>query len=260
LEYTLAAGNAQGIAIGAEFEVYRDADKMLKQPLGTLIVDKLMEFSAEMKLPRGSSLTLGQPISALSALQTKVGKLAPFRLYTPPDDPFRSLYYSIFYRPRSKLENICLATEPEAAHLKIWTSLPDRLLVIEIIDNRVTTHGVNVIADQVNPDPDNVSRILGRVAHYHRELNRASANHYITAGDRISVGFFRLDPPKIPPFDWTTANLMCIGPNLCHNNSIDFVVEDEETPYGVSIMNGTGVDLYVNAFFFDNTNFAIRES
>jgi hypothetical protein len=237
--------------------VYRDADKMLKKPLGTLIVEKLKEFSAEMKLPRGSSLALGQPIPALSALQTKMGNLEPFRLYTPPHDYFLSIYRDEFYRPRS---NISLVTEPEAADLKIWTSLPDHRLVIEILDSRVTKHGVNVIADQVNPDPDNVSRILERVARYHHELNRTSDNNSITAGDRISVGFFRLDPPNIPPLDWTTANLTCIGPNLCHNKFIDFEVEDEETPYGVSITNGTGVDLYVNAFFFDNTNFAIRES
>ena len=240
--------------------MYRDTDKMQKKSLGKLIVHKVMEFSAEMKLSRGSSLALGQPISALSALQTKVGKLATFRLYTPPDDPFQLLYRYIFHRAGSKLENICLVTEQEVAHLKIWTSLPDRHLVIEVIDNRVTTHGVNVIADQVNPDPDNISWILERAAHYHRELNRTSANNYITAEDRISVGFFMLDPPKIRSFDWTTAHLRCIGPNLCRNKFIDFVVEDDDKPYGVSITNRTGVDLYVNAFFFDNTNFEIRES
>jgi hypothetical protein len=240
--------------------VYHDADKMLKTPLGTLIVDNLTEFSAKMKLPPGSSLALGQPSSALSALQTKMGKLAPFLLYIPPGDSFQSLYRDIRYHPDSNLENICLVTKPEAAHLKVWTSSSDHLLVIEVTDNRVTTHGVNVIADQVNPDPDNVSLILERAAYYHHELNRTSVNHYITAEGRMSVGFFRLDPPKIPPFGLSPENLTCIGPNLYRNNFIDFVVEDEEAPYGVSIKNNTEVDLYVNAFFFNNTNFAIGES
>ena len=228
--------------------MYRDADKMLKEPLGTLIVDKLMNFSAKMKIPRGFSLGLDRPISALLARQTKVGKLAPFRLFVPLDDPFRSLYRDIRYcRPNSNLDNIYLITEPKEAHLKIWTSLPDQLLVIEITDNIVTTYGVNVVADKVNPNPDNVSWILERAARYHRELNRTSDNYYITEGDRISVGFFRLNPPKIPPFGWTTKDLTTIGSNLCRNNFIEFEVKDEETPYGVSIKNGTAVDLYVNA-------------
>ena len=232
---------------------------MLKTSLGTLIVDKLTDFSAKMKLPRGSSLALGWPIPALSAQQTKVGKLADFRLYIPPNDSFRPLYNDIRHCPNSNLENIYLVTDPKAAHLKIRTSLRNRL-VVEITDNRVTRHGVNVVADQVKPDPENISWILEKAAHYHRELNRTSVHHDITAKDRISVGFFRLDPPKIPPFDWTPEHLTTIGPNLCHDKHIDFVVEDEETPYGVSIKNGTGVDLYVNAFFFDNTSLAIRES
>ena len=240
--------------------MYRDADKMLKKPLGTLIVHKLADFSAEMKLPHGSSLALSQPIPALSARQTKAGKLASFFICIPPGDSFYSLYHHIRYRPNSHLKDFYVFTKPEAAHLKIWTSPRNHLLVIEITDNRVTRYGVKVIADQVKSDPDNVSWILQRAAHYHRELNRTSPDHYITAEDCISVGFFRLDPPKIPPFDWTTANLKCIGQNLYHNKSIDFVVEDDETPYGVSITNGTRVDLYVNAFFFDNTNFAICES
>jgi len=234
---------------------------MLKKPLGTLIVDDVMDFSAKMKLPHGSSLALGRPIPApLLARQTKAGKLAPFLLCIPPQDSFRSLYRYIRYRPNSNLESIYVFTKPEATHLKIWTSLPDHLLVIEITDSRVTRHGVNVVADQVKPDPENLSWILERAAHYHRELDRTKDDHDITAGDRISVGFFRLKPPKIPPIGWTTEYLTSIGPNLYRDKSIDFVVEDEETPYGVSIKNDTGVDLYVNAFFFDNTNFAIRES
>jgi hypothetical protein len=233
---------------------------MLKTPLGILIVDQLMDFSAKMKLLRQFSCDLGGPNTALSAVQIKVGNLAPFHLCIPRDDSFRFLYHrTIRHHPNSNLENIYVVNEPEGADLKIWTSLPDRHLVIEITDNRVTKHGINVVADQVRPDPDNVSWILQKAAHYHRELNRTSVHHDITANDRIGVGFFKLDPPKIPPFDWTTEQLRCIGPNLCRNKLIDFIVEDEETPYGVSITNGTGVDLYVNAFFFDNTGFAIRE-
>jgi len=222
-----------------------------------MIIDKLMPFSAKMKPVHEPGLIISPQIPTLSALQTKPGTLSKFHFYIPPEDPFYS-HYRKACPSVLKLQNIFLVPKPEDAHLKIRTSLPTRLLVIEVTDERVTQHGINVIADQMRPDPDNVSWILERAAHYRRELDRISDEHHITTNDNITVGFFKLDPPVILPFGWTTRELMCIGPNLCQNKVIDFEV-DEGKPYGVCIKNNTLEDLYVNAFFFDNTNFAISE-
>jgi len=259
--YALDAGAANGIAFGAEFTVYRETDMMLVKPLGTMVVDNLMDFSAELKPSHDSSLIRSPIITVLSAVQTKAGELADFLLYIPPKDPFHSLYHAIRHSDLN-LQNIILVTKPEDAHLKIRTNLPQKLLVIELTDERVTRYGDNLVTDRVNPEPKNVTWILERTTHYHRELNRTSAEHVITtAGNSngIEVQFFRLDPPKVPPFGWTTEYLTSTGQNLCCDNVIDFVVEDDGKPYGFNIINRTNVDLYVNAFFFDNTNFAICE-
>ena len=248
--------------------VYDDTDK----ELGTLIVDELAPFSAKIKPPHGSGLILNPPIPpsspiqtpppilVLSALRTKAGRLPNFYFYISPKDPFYTLYRNTCLSDLT-CQHIILVPKPNVAHLKIRTDLPANLLLIEVTDKRVTDYGVDIIADQVKPDPDNVSWILGRAALYYRELDRT--NHHervITANGHITVGFFRLDCPAVLPFGWTPEKLTPMGPNLCHNNQIiDFVV-DEQEPYGICIKNNTVEDLYVNVFFFDNTDFAIGKS
>ena len=223
-----------------------------------MIINKLMPFSARMTPVQESGHTISPPILTLLAHQTKPGNLSKFLFYIPPEDRFYS-YYRKTCPSVLKLQNIFLVPKPEDAHLKIRTSLLTHLLVIEVTDERVTQHGMNVLAGQMKPDSDNVSWILDRAAHYRRELDRISDEHHITNSNaNITVGFFKLDPPVILPFGWTPSKLMCIGPNLCQNNVIDFEV-DEGKPYGICIKNNTMEDLYVNAFFFDNTNFAISE-
>jgi hypothetical protein len=228
-----------------------------------------------MKLPPGLNLILSRPITALSALQTKAGELANFLLYIPPKDPSFFLYHEIRHS-NSKLRNIFLVTQPEDAHLKIRSSLPADLsdiklkgyratqsnrLVIELTDERVTRYGDNVVADQVLPDSDNLSWILERAAHYHRELNRTSVEQKVVPQENgIVVEFFELNLPKeLLPFG-LASSMAPIGPNLCHNKLIDFVVGDEAKSYGICITNLTTMNLYVNVFFFDNTNFAIGKS
>jgi len=225
--------------------VYRDAEEMLGKPLGTMIVDELMLFSAKMKSHHESNFNISSPIPTLSALQTKAGNLEKFSFYIPPEDPFYSLYRET--PSVLPLQNILLAPKSEDAHLKIRTSSPANLLVIELTDKRVTRHGVNIIADQVKPDSANISWIMERAARYYRELDRTSFKHYITAKDCISVEFFKLDPPVVRPLGWTTKKLTRIGPNLCKNKVIDFEV-DEDEPYGACIKNNTLNDLYVNVF------------
>jgi hypothetical protein len=260
LVYTLEAGAADGIAIGAEFTVYRHTDTTLAEPLAILIVDRLMDFSAEMKPPHDSSLLRNPLIPVLSAVQTKAGELADFRFYISPEDPFYPLYCAKRHLD-AEAHNILLVSEGKDTHLKIRTSLPEKFLVFELTDERVTRYGINIIKDDVEPDPQNVSWILERAARYHRELNRTNLERIITTGNFIEVEFFGLDPgPKVHDLNWTAEHLTPTGQNLCHNNTIDFIVEDENKPYGVNIINTTTKDLYLNAFFFDSMNFEIGGS
>jgi len=251
--YILDAGLAHGIAIGAEFTAYSNTDELLEHPLMIFIVEKVSNFSSVMRTTSSSLLNYHG-----SALQTKSGRVEHFRLHIPAEDPFRALCESIRASTSANLQNVFLVSGLEEAHLKICT-MPSGDIHFVHTDERVTRHATNLVTDGMKPHPPRmVWGILERAARYFLELNRTSVSQGIE--DYIDVEFYKLDPPRIRLPERSTLELLApVGPNLCHDNIIDFVVEDsaKPAPYGFKIVNRSEQDLYVNAFYFDNTNFQI---
>jgi len=333
-KFILDAGEAHGIAIGAEFKAYSDFDKSLEHSLGTFIVEKLSPFTSVMSTT--SSTLLDQQVSAI---QTKAGKVERFHLYIPPGDPFRVYYDLVRALSSANLESVFLVHRPEEAHLKACT-MPDRRILFVHTDKRVTLYATNLVTDWVKPDSDPliVGNILESAARYFHELDRTrhATNLQVTDGvkadplcagsilegaaryfhrtryatnlvtdevkadpfsvhsilesaaryfhdpnqtpasqyieDHITVEFYQLKPPIRLPGVPILEHLAPVGPNLCREKIIslqnficrqkiiDFVVEGSNIPYGFKIVNPTAEDLYVNAFYFDSTNFSICES
>ena len=252
----MGAGAANGIAINAEFTAYSDPDELLN-PLGTFVVKRLLPFESDV-IPLTPSSTL--PIQGATAIQTKEGNVELFRLYIPPKDNFRRQYHSIQASNTADRQGIALVNNPGEAQLKVFTSPLDGRLTFMHTDKRVTQHGMNLVSDGVESDPVIVGGILETAAFYFRELNRTTSSHDIM--DLIEVEFYKLYVPSIRVADRPVSEqLKPVGPNLCHENKvIDFVVSDiPNTPYGFKIINKAEEDLYVNAFYFDNTSFAIGE-
>jgi hypothetical protein len=256
-KFILGAGAANGIAIGAEFTAYSDPDEPLN-PLGTFVVERLWPFKSDMRPLTKSSSTF--PIQGASARQTKEGKVESFRLYIPlKDSLFRLQYHSIQTSNTVDLRGVILVNNPRDAQLKILTSRPDGRLTFVHTDKRVTWYGMNPVMDEVESDPAIIGGVLETAARYFRELNRTSTLHDIA--EFIKVEFYKLDFPKVRAAGGRPILelLKPVGPNLCHENIINFVVDTAKPPYGFKIINNSQVNLYVNAFYFDNTSFGIGE-
>ena len=254
MKYILGAGNAHGIALNAEFAAYSDPDELLN-PLGTFVVEKLLPFESDVRL---LTLSSTRPIQGASAIQTKEGNVELFRLYIPPKDSFRRQYHSIQASDKADLRGVFLVNHPREAQLNIFTSQLDGRLTFMHTDKRVTRHGMELVTDKVESDPAIVGGVLETAARYFRELNRTTASHEIAG--LIKVEFYELHFPTIRPVGHTTLELLKpVGPNLCHENIINFTVDTAKTPYGFKIINNAQSNLYVNAFYFDNTSFAIGE-
>jgi hypothetical protein len=256
-KFTLGAGETHGIAIGAEFRAYSNSDKSLEHPLGTFVVKELSPFTSGMSTT--SNTLQGQQ---LSAIQTKVGQVERFYVYIPAEDPFRVHYHSVRASSIANLQSVFLVNRQEEAHLKVCT-LPDGRIGFVHTNQRVTRHATNLVTDgTVAPAPHIVGGILDSAARYFRELNRTSAIHGIE--DYIEVEFYELHVPMIRGGNRPLTNsLTPLGPNLCHDNIIDLIVDSAEIEnplHGFKIINHTERDLHVNAFYFDNSNFSIRES
>jgi hypothetical protein len=260
-KFTLGAGAALGIAINAEFTAYSDPDELLN-PLGTFVVERLRPFESDVKPLTSYSIL---PSQGAFAIQKKEGNVQPFRLYIPPKDSFRRQYYSMLASNTGDLQGIHLVNNRGVAQLMVFTSplVDDRLTFIHM-DKRVTEHGMNLVRDGVESDPGIVGGILETAARYFRELNRTPDSHDIA--DLIEVEFYELDAPKIRVAGRPILELLKpVGPNLCRKNNenrlvIDFEVSDTaKTPCGFKIISNAEDELYVNAFYFDNTSFGIGE-
>ena len=252
----MGAGDADGIAISAEFTVYSHPDKLFNlNSLGTFVVERLWPFKSDMRPPTSSIIL---PSQGAFAIQTKAREVKPFRLYIPPDDSLHRQYHSIL----ADLQGFDLVDNPEEAHLKVFTSPQDDCLVFMHMDERVTRHGMNLVKDGVKLNSVIVRGVLESAARYFRELNRTTASHDIV--DLIEVEFYKLHVPNTHVAGRSIIEVLKpVGPNLCcENKVIDFEVEDSDdpkTPYGFKIINKAKDHLYVNAFYFDNTDFGIGE-
>jgi hypothetical protein len=255
----LEAGKAHGIAIGAEFKPYSNSDMLLKGPPPTFVVEELSDFESVMATTNST-----YPGQRFSVIQTKTGKLEPFRLYIPPEDSFGNFYHSLPEPHRAaNLQSVLLVDEPEEAHLRVYTKEDGHVIFVHT-DKRVTQHAENLETDGVKLEPLIVESFLESAAHYFRELDRTSSSRI---EDYIKVEVYKLDPPTTPlPRHLLLEQLAPIGSNLCQNNVITIMVDDlnsskkKQTPYGFKIINSTEENLYVNAFYFDNMDFSIGES
>ena len=252
----MGAGAAHGVLISAEFTAYSNPDKLLN-PLGTFVVERLWPFHSDVRLLTSWSTLLSQ---GAPAIESKAGKVKPFPLYIPPKDSFRRQYHSIRASDTADLRGVFLVNNPREAQLNIFTSQLDGRLTFMHMDERITEHGMNLVRDGVESDLLIVGGILETAACYFRELNRTPNSHDIA--DLIEVEFYKLDVPRIRVAGRPILErLKPVGPNLClENKVIDFMVSDTpNTPYGFKIINNAEDNLYVNAFYFDNTSFAIGE-
>ena len=198
------------------------------------------------------------PIEGAFARQTKEGKVEPIRFYIPSKDRFYCQYHSIQASNTVDLRGVFLVNNPRDAHLKIFTSQLDGRLTLVHTDKRVTRYGMNLVTDEVESDPAIVGGVLETAARYFRELHRTNSLHEIA--DFIKVEFYKLDFPRVRAVGRPILELLKpVGSNLCHENIINVVVDTENPPYGFRIINNAQVDLYVNAFYFDNTGFGIGE-
>ena len=128
--------------------------------------------------------------------------------------------------------------------------------VLNVLDERVTQHGLSRIPFPVDCMSDDLSALLSAAAHYYWHLNRTSADHLLS--NKVEVKFMGLeDVPGEFDENFQELRLPC-GQNLVENGVIR-VDTDTDKIYGMKITSKVHVPLYVSVFFFDNSDFSISK-
>lgn len=248
-QFILQAGSAQGITDGAKFAIY-SPNNMENSPAPLIATAKSVgAFTALLKIPRNMIIS---PLSV--AMQTRAGRREDLRLFVPLHDEFRDMYRSLCeseYRSSHNFGSTILVDSPDLAHLKVtWK---DSWVTFSVVDEMATRYGFEH-QFEVFANLNLVAAVLRKASHFYRELNRINCNHDIN-------GLVEIELYKLQESGYDERGILMripIWPNLCPNQSIDIVVE-EEAPYGIRIVNNSRHDFYVYVYYFDNSDLSIRK-
>ncbi|KAF8968688.1 hypothetical protein BDZ97DRAFT_1754992 [Flammula alnicola] len=243
--FILEAGTAQGINIGAEFTIYaRKEDVARENSKGVLVVDsnKLESYSATMKvLADAPSLSLPQPGVAV---QTTAGHRPDLRLFIRPD-PQQSLI-SLVRETRHHFPNVTIVDQEEDAQISI--EMLNGKVTLRIVEQKLKRYNFARQIDGIDPTLEGLSPVVKAAAHYYWQLNRTNDSPEVT--NSIQVEFYKLREDD-------SEDLIPVGDNLCVDNEVDFVVEEDE-PYGVKLINtNKSRDFFPSLFYFDNSDLSI---
>ncbi|KAF8148655.1 hypothetical protein B0H34DRAFT_736447 [Crassisporium funariophilum] len=251
-QFILDAGAAHGITEGAEFTVYSQIEKA-EPPLGILTVETVDSFSSTMR-PVSIDQIFSLPTTAVG-IQTKAGEKESLRIYAPLDDqllPFFEALALLQVKGTQSDHKFSLVETSEDAHLGI--SIHNNRVVFEILDERISGHGLSRLFHDVNPSVYDIVAILKGAAHFFWELDRGKPNSEITSDIRID--FYRLQESENNFDEAGNVVYLPTGQNLCENNVLDFTVE-EDLIYGLKLTNHSSYDLYPTILYFDNSDLSI---
>jgi hypothetical protein len=255
--YELQAGSAQGITKGAEFTVYKDSASISDtNSLGVLVVksDSDIHVFSTFLTPKidNAPITLSK---SSCALQSKAGEAEDLVILAPLDEKLLSLYEAIANDMKAAdpaRRKIRFVKDGKEAKLGLSLDSSGRV-AFDILDPRLTIYGINRIPHTVQNEAKSITPVLNAAAHFHWYLSREKKDALVDTS--VSFEFFKLSPRD--EYDISgNAILEPVGENL-YQDSVVRLVASETDMYGFKVTNNSVRDLYLNAFYFDNSDFSI---
>ncbi|THU91191.1 hypothetical protein K435DRAFT_909329, partial [Dendrothele bispora CBS 962.96] len=269
--FVLQAGEAHGIAIGAEFDIY--ADRNLTSFIGTVTVSEPPSyFNTFCTVKPGAEADSNSALLHFSelayALQTRLGELKAIRVLIPLDEDFLDLF-RLIGSDIQKGDNVILPVDnriDDQPDLIISSHYPSesssKVVQFEIMSQICRQHGLTSMPFDINlANPDSVERIhhiLRSAAHFYRHLSRSPKSKLIDKATNILLECFKLkESEDIDSFD-DVLMPDPDGENLNVGGVITIDVdEEEEEPFGYKITNNTSLNLYASLLYFDFSDLSI---
>jgi len=252
--YILDAGSAHGITTRSQFTIYEDDDSFLKSsPWGVLVVAQVKSYASIFSHPEGTSgphlVNLGIAVSCVGGADQTLCVLASY------DAKYLSATFRDAIQQSENQGIISLVNNNGVLKMR----LENGHLLFDILDPCINACGMDQVYHSVKPTDttDDVARILSAGSHFFWHLKRGH-NHPII--NQLSVEFVELNISE-DDFD-STGYPICVssGENLLRDGVIDLYVYSEPKPYGIKLTNNSEWDLFPVAFYFDHSDWSIRES
>ena len=234
-------GEAAGITVGAEFEVYQDlySDHLL----GTVVASELSPFSTTLQSKeKGSGFALDQDGVAFKSCPGIKEQV----LIHVADEVLKDLVRKIDSNQRiiQLVERDCGA--------EFGIALENEKVVFNIYDSDLTKHGLTRMPFILEPTFEALSPVIRAAAHFYWHRRRAPQT------DHGLAKFVEVKPTKVKKEsvgrDGRLNELFVYCPT-----DWDSGKESPQTEYGWEITNKCKVPLYPALFYFDNSDWSISE-
>ncbi|THU90069.1 hypothetical protein K435DRAFT_864623 [Dendrothele bispora CBS 962.96] len=268
--FTLQAGEAHGIAMGAEFDIY--ADRNLTSFIGTVTVPEPPSCfntfcTAKPGAEADSNSALLHFLEPAYALQTRLGELKAIRVLIPLEEDFLDLF-RLIGSDIQKGDNVILPVDskddqPDLIISSHYSSESrSKVVQFEIMSQICRQHGLTSMPFDINladlDSGERIHHILRSAAHFYRHLNRSPKSKLIDKATNILLECFKLkESEDIDSFD-DVLTPDPDGENLNVGGVITIDVDEkEEEPFGYKITNNTSLNLYASLLYFDFSDLSI---
>jgi hypothetical protein len=245
------AGEAAGITIGAEFEVYQDQNS--GHLLGTVVVCELSAFSTTLYAKESRFALERDGV----ALKSRAGTEERVRIHVA-DGSLKNFVKKI--DPNQRI--IQLVERDHGAEFGI--ALEKGRVVFNIYDSDVTRYGLTRMPCALEPTLEAISPVIHAAARFYWHRRRTLQTRLRGLAKKVVIKMKELMLEIIEEDD-ELVKPVCIDidrPNASDDwrGGQDFDVQLETgTLYGWKITNYWNVPLYPALFYFDNSDWSISE-
>ena len=240
-------GEAAGITMGAEFEVYQDQNSA--HLLGTVVACELNAFSTTLYAKESRFALDGDGV----ALKSHAGTEEQVQVYVA-DESLKDIVKKIY--PDQKI--VQLVERDHGAEFGM--ALENGKVVFDIYDSDVTRYGLNRMPHILEPTLEAISPVIRAAAHFYWHRRRTLKKGRGQAG-KVKIEVMELQLESVE-YDDDLNHVVVYDPTDSHGcdqkGGREFDLRTETT-YGWKIINNCAMSLYPALFYFDNSDWSISE-
>ena len=226
------------------------------RPLGTLIVQSHSDIQifSTILTPKSSKAVISLTKSSC-ALQSKAGKAEDLVIFAPLDEKLLPLFEDVADAMQAAdpaRRKFRFVEDKDEAKLGLSLTSSGKI-AFDVLDSRLTIYGIKRMPHIVDNKVKSIMPVLNAAAHFHWYLSREKKDALVDT--KISFKFYKLASGS--EYDESgNAIMQPVGKNL-YQDSVVRLVASTTNMYGFEVKNDSARDLYLNAFYFDNTDFSI---
>ena len=236
------AGDAAGITVGAEFEVYRDQNS--GDLLGTVVARELGPFSTTLYAKKSRIDLEHDGI----VIKSRAGTEERVRVYVA-DESLKDLVRSI------NSNQIQLVERDRA---EFGMALENKKVVFNIFNSNVRKYGLTRMAHCLEPTVEAISPVIRAAAHFYWHYRRTPPKSDRGLAKNVEIEVNELEEDYDENFKSFFKPIAGGSRRLEVRKDLNLQIETSPT-YGWTITNKWEATLYPSLFYFDHSDWSISE-